>query len=106
MSAISSVLSHMKTDNANRLADLENLRIKAFKWKQKWFIKIDKIKMATVVDFRSHMKTDNANRLTDLYLCIPGFKGILKKKKIEKKLSPDDGHLDYRSFWLSVILKI
>ena len=85
MAAISSVLSHMKTDNANILGDLENLRIKAFKWKQKWFIKIDKIKMATVVDFRSHMKTDNANRLADLHLYIPAFMGILIKKLIRKK---------------------
>ena len=42
--------------------------------------------MAAIARFWSHAKTDNANRLADPEnLYIPGFKEIIKKKKLCRK---------------------
>ena len=70
----------MKTDNANRLADPENLRmckvLRHLTVNKNNFLKLIKPKWLPQPRFRSHLKTDNANRLADpqkIYIPVPGF---------------------------------
>ena len=56
---------------------------KAISFKKERFIKIEKPKWPPQPRFQSHMKTDRTNRLVDhenLYMYIPGFEEILKKR--------------------------